>query len=74
MNDVTFHQSTETSEAQEVMELVQFRMTTQMVNIRACDILPGILNESPKVKKYKRNTNINYFMPKIRIKYQSYGM
>jgi len=55
-----------------------------MVNIRACDILPGILNgmcrlnsfrnENSKVKKYKRNTKINYFMPKIRIKYQSYGM
>jgi len=55
-----------------------------MVNFRACDILPGILtgmcwlnsfrNESPKVKKYKRNAKINYSMPKLRIKYQSFGM
>jgi hypothetical protein len=75
-NDLTCHKSTETSEAQEAMELVQFRMTTQMVNIRDCDILSGILagvcrlnffrNESPKVKKYIRNAKINYFMSKIR--------
>jgi hypothetical protein len=77
-------QVTETSEAQEVMELLQFRMTTQMVSIRACEALPGILTGmcrknsfrkvSPIVKNYKHSAKIKYFMSKIRSKYQSKGV